>query len=109
MNKIPILPTIDGSAAERLFGDKEKAEKWWKQKKTRENAICDLIRNTIALQIADPNNKERFIIISPGIRGKKYSLSFFDERGAVSDLQRDDLKILSRVIPDYYILVDMIV
>lgn len=108
MKEIPMLPTIDGIAANELFGDKAKAEKWWKQKKIRENAICNLIENSTALQIADPENQERFYIVSPGIRGKKYALSFFDERGAVGDLQRDDPRDFLREIPNHYVLVDRI-
>ena len=108
MIPLPVLPTVDGIGFNVLFGDEKEADRWMEQKKEREEFLCSLIKNTIALHIADPNNASRFFIVSPGIRGKKYSLSMFSNNEAIGDWQRDNPKDFIKVIPDDFVLVDMI-
>lgn len=104
---LPVLPTVPNLSLADLFAGNEISEKWYEAKKKRDTAICELIRSCRAAQFQDPKNEERMYIVSPGIRGKLYSLSFFDEYGAVGDWQRDNPEEFVREIPSDYILVDM--
>lgn len=105
---LPVLPEVIGIGFEELFSSSKRAELWLKQKEEREKYIIALIKSATALQFADPDNEKRFYTVSPGLRGKKYMLGKFDEKGPFGHIDRDKPEDFIREIPTHYVLVDMI-
>lgn len=107
-NNIPVLPAVMPWTDE-IFFDDDLCDLWDDQLKKREAFICDLVRKYTALQIADKNDPERFFVISPGIRDKKYSLTRFDALGAIWDAQRDTPEEFVSEIANDAVLVDVFI
>lgn len=104
MQNLPHIPEVLQITSKELFFDEELAGKWYQSISERKAAIACAIGIYTALKFTDPENPDKFQIVSPSTKGYKYQITVFDSLGPVYDCQMDDPNRVAEEINEKYVL-----
>lgn len=74
-----------------------------KQKAIRNTMLKSVMEKNIAVELTDAEKPSYFLIFSPSAKNNgrgRYQLTFFDSKGAISDVQRDTIVEIIKEIPN---------
>lgn len=108
MQNLPHIPEVLQISSRDVFFDEELADKWYQSISERKAAIACAIGFYTALKFTDPENPDKFQIVSPSTKGYRYQITVFDSFGPVYDIQKDDPGTAAEEINERYVLEEVL-
>ena len=108
MQNLPYIPEVLQVTSKDIFFDKELADKWYQSISERKDAIACAIGFYTALKFTDPENPDKFQIVSPSTKGYRYQITVFDSFWPVYDIQKDDPGMVAEEINERYVLEEVL-
>lgn len=106
--QMPHIPEVLRITSKDIFFDEELADKWYQSILERKSAIACAIGFYTALKFVDPENPDKFQIVSPSTKGYQYQITVFDSLGPIYDIQKDDPGTAAEEINERYVLESVI-